>query len=81
MFLFALSIFNQIKFSIQLAQPLSHCPKLKMNDKKPSRFQFHFLGLLEACLMLNQKLNEKKSANLDFRDNSISNPDGQDRAV
>ena len=29
--------------------PLSHCPKLKMNQNKPRRFQFYFSGLLEAC--------------------------------
>ena len=25
------------------------CPKMKINGKKPSKFQFHFPGLLEAC--------------------------------
>jgi hypothetical protein len=47
-----------------------------MNSNKPSKFQFHFPGLLESFSML------KKNANLDFGDNPIyliSNPDGQDR--
>ena len=51
-----------------------------MNGKKPSRFQFHFSGVLEACSML------KKwfffPANLDFGDNliyPISNPERQDK--
>ena len=35
----------------------SHGPKLKMNDKKPSWFQFHFSGVLETFSMLR---NEKK---------------------
>ena len=29
-----------------------HCPKLKMNSKKPSKWWFHVPGLLEAFLML-----------------------------
>ena len=33
----------------------SHCPKLRMNGKKPSKFQFHFPGLLKACSMLKKK--------------------------
>ena len=27
-----------------------HCPKLKMNDKKPSQYQFYFSGLLFRSL-------------------------------
>ena len=60
----------------------SHGPKLKINDKKPSRFQFHFSGVLETFSML--KNMKKKFANLDFGDNPIcpiSNPDGQDQEV
>ena len=38
-----------------------------MNDKKLSRFQFHFLVVLEAFGMLKNE----KNANLDFRDNPI----------
>ena len=56
--------------------------RLKMNDKKPSKFQFYFSGVLEALSML--KKMKKKFASLDFGDNSIypiSNPDGQDREV
>ena len=51
-----------------------------MNGKKPSKFQFHFPGLLKACSLLKKTF--KKSANLDFGDNPIypiSNPDGQDQ--
>ena len=33
----------------------SHGPKLKMKDKKPSRFQFHFSGVLETFSMLKNK--------------------------
>ena len=29
-----------------------HCPKLKMNDKKPSHLPFHFSGVQKVCLML-----------------------------
>ena len=29
---------------------ISHCPKLKMNGKKPSEWQFFFPGLMEAVL-------------------------------
>ena len=53
-----------------------------MNDKKPSKFQFYFSGVLEDFLML-KKL-KKKFVSLDFGDNPIypiSNPDGQDREV
>ena len=60
----------------------SHGPKLKMNDKKPSPFQFHFSGVLEAFSML--KKMKKQIVSLDFGDNPIypiSNPDGQDREV
>ena len=35
-----------------------HCSKLKMNGKKLSRFQFHFLGLLETkqvCLFVSNR--------------------------
>ena len=56
--------------------------RLKMNDKKPSKFQFYFSGVLEAFSML--KKWKKKFASLDFGDNPIypiSNPDGQDREV
>ena len=63
------------------SQP-THCPKRKRNDKKPSKFQFHFPGLLVPFSML--KKWKKKSANLDFGDNPIyplSDPDGQDREV
>ena len=31
---------------------LSPQVRLKMNDKKPSKFQFYFSGVLEAFLML-----------------------------
>ena len=54
----------------------------KMNDKKPSKFQFYFSGVLEAFSML--KKWKKKIVSLDFGDNPIypiSNPDGQDREV
>ena len=56
--------------------------RLKMNDKKPSKFQFYFSGVLEAFSML--KKWKKKFASLDFGDNPIypiSNPDGQDQEV
>ena len=52
-----------------------------MNDKKPSKSQFYFSGVLEAFSML-KKMKKKYFASLDFRDNPIypiSNPDGQDR--
>ena len=35
---------------------VTHCLKLKMNDKKLSRFQFHFSGVLEAFSMLTSEL-------------------------
>jgi hypothetical protein len=53
-----------------------------MNDKKPSRFQFHFSVVLEGFSMLKKFKNF--FANLDFGDNPIypiSNPDGQDQEV
>ena len=30
----------------------SHCPKINMNEKKPSKFQFNFSALLGPCPML-----------------------------
>ena len=62
--------------SVQCLPPKSPKVRLKMNDKKPSKFQFYFSGVLK---------NEKKNfASLDLEDNPIypiSNPDGQDRKV
>ena len=39
-------------------------PKIRMNGKKLSQFQFHFPGLLKACLM--QKKNSKRIYFLTF---------------
>ena len=38
----------------------SHCPKLNMNEKKTSKFQFNFPTLLGPCPML-KKLSKKNS--------------------
>ena len=65
-----------------VAAPCTPQVRLKMNDKKPSRFQFYFSGVLEAFSKL-RKI-KKKNASLNFRDNPIypiSNPDGQDQEV
>ena len=48
---------------------VAHCPKLKINSKKLSKWQFHFPGLLEGLLM--QKKENNFLANLDFEDNPI----------
>ena len=48
---------------------LSHCPKLKMNGKKPSKWQFHFPGLLEAVLKLEKwktKWGQRRSREIEF---------------
>ena len=41
-----LSIICRLRLKINNYKP--HCPKMKMKDKKPSRFQFHFPGLLNS---------------------------------
>jgi hypothetical protein len=35
-----------------MAKDNTHCPKLNMNEKKTSKFQFNFPTLLGPCLML-----------------------------
>ena len=48
----------------------SHCPKMEMNEEKPSKFQFHFPVLRVPCPM-KKKLSEEKLLPLDFGDNQI----------
>ena len=55
---------------------------MKMNEEKPSKFQFYFSGLQVIFSIL--KKFKKKSANLDFGDNPIYpiyTIDGQDQKV
>ena len=69
-------------FFFYIYSPLAPQVRPKMNDKRPSKFQFYFSGVLEAFSMLRKW--KKKIVSLDFGDNPIypiSNPDGQDREV
>ena len=57
----------------------THCPKMKINDKKLSKFQFHFPRLLVACPMLKKWKKNVPTASWDNLIYPISNPDGQDQ--
>ena len=58
----------------------THCPKMKMNGKKLSKFQFYFSGLLIAYPMLKNE----KNVSVNSWGNPIypiSDPDGQDQGL
>ena len=42
---------------------IAHCPKMKMNGKKLSKFQFHFPELPRTSLMLKHKTKKKRFDN------------------
>ena len=39
-------VWNILPYILQKDEQSTHCPKMKTNDEKPSKFQFHFPGLL-----------------------------------